>query len=89
MSTATHETQDRFETDIDQQAITRHSVNFFTPPKWHPTPSANPASNWIHVGSCSPKNRLQFMKLSPTFYVFTGEEKVKLHAADKYNDDNS
>ena len=28
------------------------------------------------------------MKLSPTFYVFIGEDEDKLNAADKYNDDN-
>jgi hypothetical protein len=29
------------------------------------------------------------MKLSPTFYVFIGEDKVKLNVAEKLNDDNS
>ncbi len=29
------------------------------------------------------------MKLSPTFYVFMGEDTVKLNVAEKYNDDNS
>ena len=29
------------------------------------------------------------MKLSPTFYVFISEDKVKLNVAEKYNDDNS
>jgi hypothetical protein len=34
------------------------------------------------IGFPAPKNRLQFMKLSPTFYVFIGEDKVKLNVAD-------
>jgi len=34
------------------------------------------------VGLPAPKNRLQFMKLSPTFYVFIGEDNAKLNVAE-------
>jgi hypothetical protein len=42
-----------------------------------------------YIALPAPKNRLQSMKLSPTFYVFMSEDTVKLNVAEKYNDDNS
>jgi hypothetical protein len=56
-------------------------VTFSSQPITTQRPSASPHLI-AFIGLAAPKNRLQFMKLSPTFYVFIGEDKVKLNVAE-------
>jgi hypothetical protein len=56
-------------------------VTFSSQPITTQRPSSSPHLI-AFIGLPAPKNRLQFMKLSPTFYVFIGEDKVKLNVAE-------
>jgi hypothetical protein len=59
----------------------RQFVTFSSQQKNTQRPSSSPHLI-AFIGLPAPKNRLQFMKLSPTFYVFIGEDKVKLNVAE-------